>query len=104
MTVFWVLGTSSPKRFGELLQQCEGLSTSELTLRIKELAEAKLLTEEFGDYALSKVGRDLFTIIQPVDAWSRTWANSMLADPGSEQAPPSDLVWPAAQAAAQAGG
>jgi len=87
MNVFWVLGHSSARRFADVLQRSQGLSSSELTLRLKDLFEAKLLTENRGDYSLSEIGRNLFDIIQPVDAWSKKWASAMLSDATDQHCP-----------------
>ncbi len=58
-----------------LLDRCEGLSSSVLYDRLRELASAGLIDrDEKGAYRLTDLGRDLGAALEPLDAWARRWA------------------------------
>jgi predicted transcriptional regulator len=45
-----------------------------LTRRIAELRDARLVSREADGYALSALGEDLVTSMQPLLAWAGRWA------------------------------
>lgn len=58
-----------------LLARCEGLSSSVLYDRLRELAAAGLIEKDDGGaYRLTALGRDLGAALAPLDAWARRWA------------------------------
>ena len=60
-----------------LLDRCEGLSSSVLYDRLRELAAAGLIVQGPSDrYRLTPSGRSLATALDPLDAWSKRWARS----------------------------
>jgi DNA-binding HxlR family transcriptional regulator len=75
LRVLWELrdGPLGPRA---LLGRCEGLSSSVLYRRIRELEEADLVTrEEQGNYALTSIGQELSEAIEPLNRWSRKWVS-----------------------------
>jgi DNA-binding HxlR family transcriptional regulator len=75
LRVLWELrdGPLGPRA---LLGRCEGLSSSVLYRRIRELEEADLVTREGeGNYALTSIGQELSEAIEPLNRWSRKWVS-----------------------------
>jgi len=58
----------------ELLVRCPGLSPSVLYERLRDLTAAGLVERSGQAYALSQLGRSLGSAIEPLDKWSRKWA------------------------------
>lgn len=57
-----------------LLERCEGLSSSVLYDRLRELAVAQLVDRDAdGAYQLTALGADLGAALAPLDAWARRW-------------------------------
>lgn len=74
LRVLWEL-RSGPVGARALLARCDGLSSSVLYERLRDLAEAGLVTRDGdGDYELTPLGRDLGASLQPLDAWARRWS------------------------------
>ena len=74
LRVLWELRTG-PVGARALLERCEGLSSSVLYDRVRELSEAGLIDKnEDGDYRLTKLGSELGFALAPLDAWARRWA------------------------------
>ena len=66
-----------------LLDRCNGLSSSVLYDRVRELSSAGLIEKDGnGDYRLTALGRDLGAALQPLDAWAKRWAKRPDADAG----------------------
>jgi DNA-binding HxlR family transcriptional regulator len=58
-----------------LLGRCDGLSSSVLYRRLRDLEEAGLAArQDEGSYALTSLGQELSAAIAPLDQWSRKWA------------------------------
>lgn len=74
LRVIWELSRAAgPLTFRELRSRCADMSSSVLTRRLAELREARLLERAADGYALTVLGRDLVTSMQPLLAWSTTW-------------------------------
>ena len=76
LRVLWELrlGAVGPR---PLLARCDGLSSSVLYERLRELAAAGLVArDDDGAYALTPLGSALGTALEPLDAWARRWAAS----------------------------
>ena len=59
----------------DLLTRCEGLSSSVLYERLRELTGAGLLAREpAGAYSLTPLGGDLAAALAPLSAWADRWA------------------------------
>ena len=60
-----------------LLERCDGLSSSVLYDRLRELAAAGLIDRDAeGAYQLTVLGADLGAALAPLDAWARRWART----------------------------
>jgi DNA-binding HxlR family transcriptional regulator len=78
LRVLWELaGSDAPLTFRELRARCADMSSSVLTRRVAELREAKLVARHDDGYALTDLGNGLVESLQPVLAWSRTWAAAL---------------------------
>lgn len=61
-----------------LIARCEGMSSSVLYDRLRDLSEASLVTQGDNDeYELTKLGRELGEALQPLDAWARRWSSAL---------------------------
>jgi DNA-binding HxlR family transcriptional regulator len=77
LRVLWEL-RSGPVGARALLAACEGLSSSVLYERLRELTDASLVTQgEGGEYHLTALGRELGESLQPLDAWARRWSRTL---------------------------
>ncbi|MFJ8471238.1 winged helix-turn-helix transcriptional regulator [Kitasatospora sp. NPDC094011] len=76
LRVLWEL-SRAPGGFRELQRRCEQMSSSVLTVRLAELAEARLLARDGELYRLTPLGEDLVAALGPLDAWSRRWAREL---------------------------
>jgi DNA-binding HxlR family transcriptional regulator len=58
-----------------VLARCEGLSSSVLYRRLRDLEEAGLVTREpEASYRLTELGAELREAIAPLGSWSERWA------------------------------
>lgn len=58
-----------------LLARSEGISSSVMYERLRELSEAGLVSKTIaGEYQLTDLGQGLSRAIAPLDAWARRWA------------------------------
>ena len=74
LRVLWEL-RAAPRGFRELQAQCDGMSSSVLRDRLRELGEAGLIERDTEErYALSDLGRSLGSALGPLDRWARRWA------------------------------
>jgi DNA-binding HxlR family transcriptional regulator len=77
LRVLWEL-RSGPIGARALLERCEGISSSVLYDRLRELSGASLIEQdEHGAYRLTDIGRDLGAAIEPLDGWARRWAKRL---------------------------
>ena len=53
------------------------ISPSILNARLKDLQDAKLVERTLEGYALTELGRELFTLIEPLDAYSQKWGKAL---------------------------
>lgn len=85
LRVLWEL-RSGPVGARLLLERCEGLSSSVLYDRIRELVGTGLIEKDrHGEYQLTGLGRDLGEAIAPLEGWARRWAEDQQT--GSERQP-----------------
>ncbi len=77
MGVLWTLCESGPATFRLLQQRCESISPAVLNSRLKELREAKLVERTTEGYAATKLGRQLFSHLEPLGAWAKVWGKSL---------------------------
>lgn len=77
LRVLWEL-RAGPTGARSLLAKCEGLSSSVLYERLRDLADAALVVQvDNGEYELTELGRELGASLQPLDAWARRWSNTL---------------------------
>ncbi|MBI2136015.1 helix-turn-helix transcriptional regulator [Candidatus Woesearchaeota archaeon] len=67
-------------RFTELQKKIDGINTKILTLRLKELEKAKLITKQYYkelpprvEYSLTKRGKELLRCFSSVNKWVSKW-------------------------------
>ena len=78
LRVLWEL-RDGPVGARALQARCDGMSSSVLYERLRELREAGLVEQVDEQWALSKLGRELGRAIEPLDAWARRWASRSAA-------------------------
>jgi DNA-binding HxlR family transcriptional regulator len=77
LRVMWEL-RDGPIGARALLSRCEGLSSSVLYQRLRELTDAALVTQVANDeYQLTELGGELGASLQPLDEWARRWSRSL---------------------------
>lgn len=77
LRVLWEL-RSGPLGARALLAACDGLSSSVLYERLRDLTDAALVVQrDGGDYDLTELGRALGESLQPLDAWAHRWSASL---------------------------
>ena len=76
MGVVWQLA-DGPHSFTELQSRCDSISPTILSTRIKDLTEAKILERTLDGYQLTTIGRELFALLEPFQAWARKWASAL---------------------------
>ncbi|WP_425315510.1 winged helix-turn-helix transcriptional regulator [Streptomyces qinglanensis] len=75
MRIVWEL-SQAPAGFRELQRRCERMSSSVLSTRLEELAQARLLTLRDDGYRLTPLGQELVDALRPLGDWSRRWADA----------------------------
>ena len=74
LRLLWEL-RDGPVGARSLLERCDGLSSSVLYDRLRELTSAQLVERaDDGGYQLTSLGADLGTALGPLDVWARRWA------------------------------
>ena len=69
---------SGPVGARALLARCEGMSSSVLYERLRDLTVALLVTQTDNDeYELTKLGRELGESLHPLDDWARRWSRAL---------------------------
>lgn len=72
MGIIWNLSTEN-STFRELQAKCDNLSPTLLNTRLKELRAVNLVEKATDGYALTKLGQELFTMLEPLGDWSYQW-------------------------------
>lgn len=87
LRVLWELSEAGESlTFRELKARCAEMSSSVLSRRVAELRDARLVERRADGYGLSHLGADLVTSLQPLFAWSRTWAKEL--QQATDESPP----------------
>jgi len=73
LRVIWEL-RDEPLSFRALQQRCEGMSSSVLNQRLRELRAADVIEQGREGYRLTGEGRRLLDAYPPLDAWAARWA------------------------------
>lgn len=72
LRVIWELREDAVPTFRELQRRCDGVSSSVLADRLRELGEAGLVVHD-GGYGLTEQGRSLLARLAPLDEWADSW-------------------------------
>nr|WP_321461160.1 helix-turn-helix domain-containing protein [uncultured Cohaesibacter sp.] len=83
MGIIWNLSKGAAT-FRALQEQCETISPSILNSRIKDLREAGLIEKTTEGYALTGLGRELYSLLQPLADWSIRWAEELSQATGAD--------------------
>jgi DNA-binding HxlR family transcriptional regulator len=75
LRVLWEL-RDGPVGARPLLERCEGLSSSVLYDRLRELEEAALVARAAEGWTLTRMGAELQEAMRPLDAWAKRWARA----------------------------
>ncbi|MFJ5228455.1 winged helix-turn-helix transcriptional regulator [Kitasatospora sp. NPDC088391] len=73
LRVLWELRADAAPTFRQLQQRCDGVSSSVLADRLRELGQADLVEHTGGGYLLTEQGRTLLERLAPLDAWAADW-------------------------------
>jgi len=80
MGIVWNLA-KGPKTFRALQapvsRVASSISPTILNARLKDLQEAKLVEKTLEGYALTGLGRELFSLIEPLDEFSAKWGKDL---------------------------
>lgn len=76
LRILWEL-RDGPIGARALRQRCDGMSSSVLYERLRELTSAGLVARDDADrYRLTRLGASLGAAIEPLDRWATAWARS----------------------------
>jgi DNA-binding HxlR family transcriptional regulator len=74
LRILWEL-RDGPLGARALQGRCDGMSSSVLYDRLRDLTAAGLVGKNAGDgYVLTEVGSSLGAALAPLDRWAQTWA------------------------------
>ncbi len=83
LRVLWEL-RAGPVGARDLRDRCDGMSSSVLYERLRELSAAGLIGRDDDDrYQLTAIGRSLSAAIAPLDEWAAGWAAARPAAAGA---------------------
>jgi len=73
LRILWEL-RGGPIGARALRDRCDGMSSSVLYDRLRELSDAALITQTDGDaYSLTETGSALGRALKPLDDWAESW-------------------------------
>jgi DNA-binding HxlR family transcriptional regulator len=86
LRIIWELHeTDRPLKFRELRTACGEVSSSVLTRRLHELADARVAVHTGDGYALTAAGQALVVSLRPISRWADDWAREFEdSDRGAE--------------------
>lgn len=73
LRVLWELRDDPMPTFRALQDRCGGVSSSVLTSRLRELADAGLVRHSGDGYELTDQGRSLLVPLSGLDQWAAGW-------------------------------
>ena len=77
LRILWEL-QAGPTGARALRAKCDGMSSSVLYDRLRELGDSRLVERTRDDqYALSALGVALGSALTPLDTWAKSWARSL---------------------------
>jgi len=75
LRVLWELRGPGVGTFRDLQAACGGISSSVLSSRVAELRAAGVVEPTGASgYALTREGRELLALLEPVDTWAKRWS------------------------------
>ena len=74
LRILWELRDEPVPTFRQLQDRCEGISSSVLTDRLRELTEAGIAVRTQDGYGLTREGRRLLADLLPLERWAQRWA------------------------------
>jgi DNA-binding HxlR family transcriptional regulator len=81
LRVLWELSQAPDPTFRELQHRCDGVSSSVLSDRLRELTEAGIVYRPDHGYALTPQGQELTTELLRLQRWADRWAASIQPEP-----------------------
>lgn len=75
LRILWEL-RAGPLGARALLARCEGLSSSVLYQRLRELTSSGIIAPSVDGYELTRLGAALSHALQPLNEWANTWAQA----------------------------
>lgn len=85
LRLLWEL-RAGPLGARALLARCEGLSSSVLYQRLRELTSGGLVAPSADGYQLTRLGEALGHALRPLDEWAVAWAKEQDGDGGGGRA------------------
>ncbi|MFE7853321.1 winged helix-turn-helix transcriptional regulator [Streptomyces sp. NPDC101209] len=79
LRVLWEL-RSGPLGARALLARCEGMSSSVLYQRLRELTSSGIIAQSAEGYELTRLGTALSDALRPLDEWAAIWAQEQEHD------------------------
>ncbi|MFD5636683.1 winged helix-turn-helix transcriptional regulator [Streptomyces sp. NPDC127077] len=80
LRILWEL-REGPLGARALLARCEGLSSSVLYQRLRELTSSGIIVGAADGYGLTPLGAALGEALRPLDDWATTWAQEQEQEP-----------------------
>ncbi len=85
LRILWEL-RNGPVGARELRDRCDSMSSSVLYDRLRELRLAGIVGQRSDDtYELTSIGADLQRALEPLVAWSNTWAQTRRDGKGDDE-------------------
>ena len=83
LRILWEL-RAGPTGARALRMRCDGMSSSVLYDRLRELAASGLVERTVDDqYTLTDVGAGLGSALRPLNTWAESWAGSLRETPSA---------------------
>jgi len=74
MGVLWTLCEIGPATFRALIEKCESISPTILTVRLKELQTARFVEKSTGGYVATVLGRQVYEQLVQLGATAKIWS------------------------------
>ena len=79
MGILWTLSETGPLAFRALQDQCETISPTVLSLRLRELQRAGFVAKTGEGYDVSFLGRQIYEQLVPLGKTAKAWATELKA-------------------------
>ncbi len=78
LRIIWELHQAPrPLKFRELRAACGEVSSSVLTRRLHELADARIAIHSGEGYTLTETGQNLVASLRPILRWAEEWSREL---------------------------